>query len=134
MRYLRNLYWMMRGFKRDKLVRKPFVIIRRESSECWTVADREWLNYVVNAPIWQKLMRFADDSLCQDILGDGTEVNDVDWIRAMATGRHRERNFIMKHAGMPGKTSSVDPDREDYFKEGVEGKVDTDDRSDIQEE
>lgn len=108
----------LRQPKRQKLVRKPYVIIRRDRDEIWTGAERQWLHEMMSNSIWQKLMRFTDDAICMDILEGARESRDPEWIEAMVTGRLRERDYYAKHARVSVKAEPPDPERLDPGEEG----------------
>lgn len=92
--------------------RRPYVIIRRAQDEVWTALERAWLKQVLESPVWQKLMRFSDDSICCDILDGPDKEEDLRWVRGFVAGRKAQ---IAYQCGM-GRVRPIpeppDPERE----------------------
>ena len=90
--------------------RGPYVVIRRNVAETWTPEDAMWLNEIMEDYRFQKLLRFSDDAICQDVLENKY---DPAYVKAMVAGRLREREYQANHAVSSPAPVAPDPERLD---------------------
>lgn len=92
--------------------RRTTVIIRRSDSEKWTEADQMWLGATMENPVWGKLMRLSEDSICCDVLDHGgNRLIDPDWLKGFVAGRKAQMDYQARHGFVMAEAQSPDPER-----------------------
>jgi len=93
--------------------RRTMVIVRRADAEKWDLADQVWVGEMVNHPVWKKLIRFSEDSICCDVLefGGQREINH-DWLKGFVAGRKAQMDYEVRHGFLSGNAEEPDPERD----------------------
>jgi hypothetical protein len=75
------------GRRQERLVARPYVLLRRERPIHWTRQDSAAWRQVLESETWKKLEAICEDIAIQNLLPKNGKVPDPDWIAAYTAGR-----------------------------------------------